>query len=467
MLKKPLSIKNVFLILIIFSLGLFVLSYRRNKSIVSESAIVNHTNLVKLDLQNVFFNLKDMESGIRGYLITKDLPFLKNFYKGEGIIGLSLARLDSITKDNPSQQKNLLGLHLLVNKKIGWMKSQINAEDTQKIVIQKVLGGRAIMDEMRIKINEMTGEENELLKIRSLALDKKTLETPTIALLLALLLILVYFVLYLKTMERLKLDIRKKTQELTDSLDLLEKNNFELGRVNKELESFTYISSHDLQEPLRKIQFFISKIETEEYQNFSKSVQYSLKRVKESAKRMQTFIQDLMAYSRTSIEGFKFENMDLREVLDEVKRDLKEDLNTKNATIEATELCKANIIPSQFRQLLYNLIGNSIKYANPLVPLHISIKGIILKGSKSKDDILSPEKNYCHFTVSDNGIGFDPIYKDRIFEVFKRLHGKNQYEGSGIGLSIVKKIVENHCGIITATGVLGLGASFEIIIPSL
>jgi signal transduction histidine kinase len=123
------------------------------------------------------------------------------------------------------------------------------------------------------------------------------------------------------------------------------------------------------------------------------------------------------------------------------------------------------IIPFQFRQLMHNLMTNSLKFANPAHPLRISIKCSINKGSELKEDKLIAEKRYCHISFADNGIGFDPQYKDKIFEVFQKLHSKEEYTGTGIGLAIVKKIVENHNGIITATGVLQKGATFDIYIP--
>ena len=136
------------------------------------------------------------------------------------------------------------------------------------------------------------------------------------------------------------------------------------------------------------------------------------------------------------------------------------------ATIEATELGDANIIPFQFRQLMHNLIGNSLKFSTPDNPPHIKIKSETANGINLQNPHLSPQKKYCHISISDNGIGFESQYSEKIFEVFQRLHGKNEYNGTGIGLSIVKKIVENHEGLITATSELNKGATFDIYIPA-
>jgi PAS domain S-box-containing protein len=256
----------------------------------------------------------------------------------------------------------------------------------------------------------------------------------------------------------LERQVKERTKELAA-------NNIELEKMNKELQSFAYISSHDLQEPLRKIQTFASLIAEKEQQNLSDKGKDYFKRMQDSALRMQTLIDDLLAYSRTNSADRKFENTDLNKIVEEVRADFKEELKEKEATIEATKLCEVNIIPFQFRQLLQNLVSNAIKFSRPSHPLHITIKTEIARGSELKNQKLSESGNYCHISISDNGIGFEQQFSERIFELFQRLHGRQQYKGTGIGLAIVKKIVENHHGIITAAGELNQGAIFDIFLP--
>lgn len=245
-----------------------------------------------------------------------------------------------------------------------------------------------------------------------------------------------------------------------------EKRAVELTLANKELESFNYISSHDLQEPLRKIQLFGARLIEKESQNLSDNAKEYIKKMMHSANRMQILISDLLAYSRTNTSERKYENTDLNKIVEEVKEELKEELRKKHATIEAKELCHANIIAFQFRQVLYNLLNNSLKFSNPETPPHISITSRIASGKEIGLHQLSPEKKYCHITIADNGIGFNPEYKNRIFEVFQQVHSKEQYGGTGIGLAIVKKIIDNHHGYISATGELNKGAIFDMYIPS-
>ncbi|WP_281232387.1 PAS domain S-box protein [Flavobacterium gelatinilyticum] len=245
----------------------------------------------------------------------------------------------------------------------------------------------------------------------------------------------------------------------------LEQKNIELEHMNKELQSFAYISSHDLQEPLRKIQTFASQIIDKESQNLSEYGKDKFQRMQNAAQRMQTLINDLLSYSRTNIQERKFEKTKLSKIINEVREDLKEELEHKNAHIENNETQEINIIPFQFRQLLYNLVSNSLKFSKPDVPPVIKINSEISKGSDFKNEGLAKETLYCHITVSDNGIGFEPHYSKKIFDVFQRLHGRDHYNGTGIGLAIVKKIVENHNGIITAKGEQNKGAAFDIYIP--
>jgi signal transduction histidine kinase len=255
-------------------------------------------------------------------------------------------------------------------------------------------------------------------------------------------------------------------KELVFQNEEKEKRAAELVIAVKELESFNYISSHDLQEPLRKIQTFASRLITDELQNLSAKGKEYVLRMEDSANRMQSLIVDLLAYSRTTSSVRKFETIDLKTIIDSVKEDFAEAIAEKNATIEVTEMCHAYIIPFQFRQLMDNIISNALKFAKSDLPPHIIIRSSIIKGSEVNYQNLLSEKEYCHITITDNGIGFEPKYKDHIFDLFKRLHDREKIKGTGIGLTIVKKIVENHNGLITATSELNKGATFDIYIPN-
>ena len=256
-------------------------------------------------------------------------------------------------------------------------------------------------------------------------------------------------------------------EELQIANDSLIEANIELQISNKELESFTYVSSHDLQEPLRKIQTLGGMILEKESQNLSEKGENYFRLMQNAAQRMRTLIQDLLAFSRLNKSERKFEKQDLNKIVNEIKVELNLKIKEKHASIEVGKMCELNIIPFQFRQLFHNLLSNALKFSNPKVSPHIIVKGRNIQGNKNNEPKLIPGKKYCHISVSDNGIGFDNKFSDKIFEVFQRLHGKDEFAGTGIGLAIVKKIVENHNGLITATGTLNKGATFDIYIPAM
>ncbi len=252
--------------------------------------------------------------------------------------------------------------------------------------------------------------------------------------------------------------VKERTQSLDEAITDLE-------RSNQNLEQFAYVASHDLQEPLRKINTFADRIIEKDQETLSEAAKDYFRRMQNAAKRMQTLIDDLLAYSRINRGERRFENTSLKKIIDEVKGDLKEEIEQKKAVIETGEMCDAHIIAFQFKQLMENLIANSLKFSKPDIPPHIIIKSETKNSSELDRADLLPDKRYCHISVADNGIGFEPEYSQLIFEVFQRLHGRQQYEGTGIGLAIVKKIVENHKGIITATSELDKGATFDIYVP--
>jgi light-regulated signal transduction histidine kinase (bacteriophytochrome) len=255
--------------------------------------------------------------------------------------------------------------------------------------------------------------------------------------------------------DNLEIKIAERTRELV-------LKNEELELRNHELQQFSWVVSHDLNEPIRKIQIFIKIIKELYLTADEKAIDYVDRTIK-SAERMQTLITDLLAYSRLSSQ-VKPETTDLNEVLQEVLSDFDYLIERKNATIKTTELPTIDSIPSQLRQVFQNLIGNALKFSGNTDKPLIEITSEII-AEKSFESPVSAEGKFCRITVKDNGIGFDEIYLDRIFIIFQSLNDRQKYEGTGIGLAIAKKIIEKHNGLITAKSQVGEGASFIIILP--
>lgn len=241
--------------------------------------------------------------------------------------------------------------------------------------------------------------------------------------------------------------------------------NQELESMNKELSSFAYISSHDLQEPLRKIHTFGSILMANEYKNLSEAGKRNFTRMQVAAGRMTKLIQDLLTYSRSNAAEKTFEEVDLNTLLREVASDFADTINDKDGVISIGPMPTITAIPFQIRQLFNNLVSNAIKFAKEDVAPVITILSETLPGSAINNPNAIADKEYLHVWVTDNGIGFSPQYATRIFEVFQRLHGKGEYEGTGIGLAICMKIAENHKAILNATSQPGEGAVFNVYFP--
>ncbi|KAF2326683.1 sensor histidine kinase [Flavobacterium ginsenosidimutans] len=271
--------------------------------------------------------------------------------------------------------------------------------------------------------------------------------------------------------EKLKIQtaaLLKANQELELQNAEKEKRAIELLNANKELLAFNFISSHDLQEPLRKIQTFISIIMEKEINTMTEAGKNNLKRIHVSATRMRQLIEDLLEFSKVSVLEHPYEVSDLSAVIEDIKSEFSDAIDQKKAVFKINGLVPAYIRPFQFRQLIYNLISNSLKFSIPDIELHITIQSTIIKYSEFKLLNLPGSTQVCDYwnlTFKDNGIGFEAQYNETVFIIFQRLHHIEEYPGTGIGLAIVKKIVENHNGIITADGNLNKGVLFNIYIP--
>ena len=258
-------------------------------------------------------------------------------------------------------------------------------------------------------------------------------------------------------------ELEEKVQERT--IELIKAND-DLKKMNEKLESFTYVTSHDLQEPLRKIQTFGARLLDVEQDVLSDKSKEYFKRIMNAANRMQTLINDLLSYATIGIKDQHSENTNLNKIVAEVQDDLMESIAEKSVKIEVGDLGEAAINPFHFRQIMTNLIANSIKFSITDKQPHIIINSKIIAGKDLQGINLLSNKKYLHIFISDNGIGFNPQYKEKIFDVFQRLHSRQEYAGTGIGLSIVKKIVENYNGVVAANSVPGEGSTFDIYLPA-
>lgn len=250
----------------------------------------------------------------------------------------------------------------------------------------------------------------------------------------------------------------KDITERKKSAEALEHKAAELARSNAELEQFAFVASHDLQEPLRKIRAFGDRLKSKCHATLPEEGADYLDRMQNASARMQTLINDLLTFSRVISRNEPFVEVDLNQITREVLGDLEVRIEKTRAQVEVGDLPTLEGDPTQMRQLLQNLIGNALKFHAPGASPRVQVRATSIEDVYAENDI-------SRLTVQDNGIGFDEKYLDRIFAVFQRLHGRQEYEGTGIGLAVCRRIVDRHKGTITAKSKPGEGTTFIIDLP--
>lgn len=256
--------------------------------------------------------------------------------------------------------------------------------------------------------------------------------------------------------------LEQRIVQRTHELEVL---NAELTRSNRELQEFAYVASHDLQEPLRKIRAFGDRL-VERYAGIldERGKDY-ITRMQGSAARMQTLIDALLTYSRVTSKAQPFAPTDLNQIVHDVIADLDLRLQEVMGKVTVHQLATVDADAIQMRLLFQNLISNALKFHAPDTPPLVVIEGSWVR-ERAGNGAGPPGDTGFRFTVSDNGIGFEPEYAERIFQVFQRLHGRSEYEGTGVGLAICRKIVDRHGGTIVATSTAGQGACFTVTLPA-
>jgi PAS domain S-box-containing protein len=253
-------------------------------------------------------------------------------------------------------------------------------------------------------------------------------------------------------------EFKTMQEALRRSEEKLREFTAQLEYSNRELQDFAYVASHDLQEPLRKIVVFGDRLKEKCGEALGAEPRDYLERMQKAASRMQTLINDLLTFSRVTTKAHPFAPVDLAEVAREVVNDLEGRIEQVKGRVEIGELPVLDAEKLQMRQLLQNLIGNALKFRRPEEPPVVKVAA-----RKFPDE---SGRELCELSISDNGIGFDEKYLDRIFNVFQRLHTRNEYEGTGMGLAIVRKIVLYHGGDVTAKSKPGHGAAFIVTMPA-
>jgi signal transduction histidine kinase len=438
------------------------LAYQRSVETKMGSDAVEHTYRVRLMTKDLLEAMLNIETGARGYSMVHDTAYLQPFKEGNSKIRGIYNSLRLLVKDNPMQLKRLDSLDRFIDMKVKLIQANLNIiKRGEKADMTLVRAGKLTMDEVRGTTNRFLLTEEHLQVQREqyqLEADRNLRIYSLIFSSLALLFLLLFFRMLYRELRR-RFDVQL----------MLEQNITELKRANIELEQFSNIASHDLQEPLRKIRTFSERLLRKHAENLDEDGKFNITRINDAAIRMQTLIQDLLTFSHTTnVNERHYESVNLNKVLALIKEELTLMISAKKAQISVNPaiLPTLNAIPFQIQQLFSNLILNAIKYSREGISPVIKIKHEVVMGTDIVGiDGVMPGNNYYHFMVIDNGIGFESMYSEKIFVIFQRLHTRNEYEGTGIGLAICRRIVANHKGFINAESQEGKGSTFHIYLP--
>jgi len=475
------------------------ISYQATTTLIENQQNVDHTLEVIAELETTLSELKDAETGQRGYIITGQEDFLEPYNSSIYTIDDHIARLKELTSDNPTQQSLLPAIEEKSKTRLSYLERGIalqkqgRTQEAREWIAGRL--GKRVMDDLQSLLEEMKNVERSLLNQRKAEADlsgRRVRLTFSIASFLAIALVsLTYYLISrdIRVRERaaeelqaahdtLEIRVRERTAELAETNEALgieiaerlraeekmKEFTVELERSNRELQDFAFVASHDLQEPLRKIQAFGDRLKTKYGSSFNDEGRDYLERMQNAARRMHTLINDLLTFSRITTKSQQFVPVNLDQIARDVLNDLETRVHQTGGRVEIDSLPAIEADPLQMRQLMQNLIGNALKFHRKDEPPVVRVRGELAQDD-AKDDGEVSDNGFCRIIVSDNGIGFDEKYLDRIFTPFQRLHSGSEYEGTGMGLAVCRKIVERHGGSLTARSEPGQGATFLITLP--
>jgi len=451
---------NLFLVYGLFFASLVILGslsltfYQRYSVYTQYADAVEQTYETIAELNRLSTFLKDAETGQRGFLLSNDSSFLHSYIDGVANIKATFATVQKLTGDNINQQERLKKLNILLQDKINSMEhTRFMFLFNHKEYMANFRIEKEKMNECHEIISKMEQEELQLLGMRQES--KEIYQSSTPQFLKALVAFSAFT--FLGSFTLIIREFRRRVRYQKE----LEQKIAELAQSHLELEQIAYIASHDLQEPLRKIRMFSDLIVQKKptVNELDKHVQ----KITNATERMQQLINDLLRFSRHSVGRGDFVETDLNAVMREAMKELELKIQQVQARITIDELPSTIVIPTLIQQVFHNLIANAIKFSKKGVAPEVHIYARHGTAPAFHDN--PREGMYYNIYVKDNGIGFETKYLNDIFIPFKRLHSYHEIEGSGIGLSICKKIMEQHNGFITATSVLNDGATFIIGIP--
>jgi signal transduction histidine kinase len=422
---------------------------------------VEHTHQVIMNCKDLLLRTVDVETGQRGFIATGNKQFLQPVSTSRPYVLAHADKLLELTRDDPEEQARMAEIKKLTDAKISYIDKVLNTARQDRLkgaLVMNDMQGKKLMDAIRALIAQSQAHQGDLLAAREASVN--TLQN-IVGLLIVVFSILEAFSLFYiyKITNEFTAEQKQKREALEAEIALrkateqsLRETSVYLSRSNQDLQQFAYVASHDLQEPLRAVQGFTTLLAKTYKGKLDDQADAWIAQTVSGAERMRTLINGLLQYARVESRGSELQPIDLNQVVADVISDLALVIEESSATVKiADKLPTIQGDATQLRLLFTNLIGNAIKYRSDKAPV-VEVSSMHI------------EPNF-QVVVEDNGIGFDMKHQDKIFVIFQRLHSRNQYEGTGIGLALCRRIVERHLGTITATSVPGTGSKFIMKFP--
>ncbi|BFM08523.1 sensor histidine kinase [Halioxenophilus aromaticivorans] len=434
-------------------------SYQAFSNLAENESDASLTKSVLRTIKDFYAAVQDAELGMRGFFVSGDEMYLDGYFFAVNEINLHLTQL----KQYPSllgQRENITTLERLVIARLKATALHIEKKerkpDSLPLAERWMQQSYTSMTEISSLVSAMESAEYAHLAEQSqkaAASARHLRSTMIIANIVGLALIVLVAVQVYRALVRHRQENDRLENMVQTRTEELQHYSNELQRSNRELQDFAFVASHDLQEPLRKIQAFGGRIKTI-YQGKLGDKEDYIDRMQAAAERMSRLIDDLLAFSRVSTRKEPFIEVDLNQVLADVTELLELKIQETHTAVSIDSLPTIDADPSQMRQLFQNLLTNAIKFVSPGQTPAISISC----------DTTDDEQTVIR--IKDNGIGIEPQYLEKIFTPFQRLHGRDRYEGNGIGLAICRRIVERHQGSIEIHSEPSLGSTFVITLPT-
>jgi signal transduction histidine kinase len=451
-----------FIVAVVLIASGFIISFYSYNNYSEDTERVRHTYQVTGNLEMLLSLIKDVETGSRGYAITKDITYLEPYKAAVRQLPAQIDTLRKLTNDNPLQIQRRITLEHLIEDKIDITNRRLETPLTDQGSALVNKESKIRMDALRQHVALMVDTENTLMVMRNRQASRSFRNTLFIIFGLSIMTFLALVISY-RLLEQELARRQANEDQLRDYEAKLKGQIRQLEASNEELERFAFVASHDLQEPLRKIQSFANLI-TDRYGNlFDADSQMFMRKISHSAERMSKLIKDLLNFSRISHHQEVFKLVPLHDIVQRILDDQELRIKGLDIKVEVGALPAIESVASQMDHLFNNLISNAFKFTRPGVRPILRIQAQSTDGSHYNG--LIPGRRYVEITVEDNGIGFDEKYLDHIFKVFQRLHGKSAFEGTGIGLAICRRVVMYHHGYITARSQPNQGTTFVVVLP--